>query len=284
MCLLLAVDLPVPWGALVNAGAVLLGGSIGLLLHRSLPERLRRIAFTAVGLCTLLIGMQMALQSTNLLPVIFSMILGGVAGEALDLHGRFEACGDWLKARLRIGPVGASTQAVAAVDRSKDFSASKPGLVLPDPDQQDAHSAAGETGSEPRFSEGLLTAILIFCVGSMTIVGSLKEGISGDASLIYAKSLLDGFTSIALASTYGVGVLFSILPLLAVQFALTWLGAAAGSSVDQQTVSQLTAVGGLLILALGINLLELKVIKVSNLLPALLVIVLLESLLRWLGH
>lgn len=253
----------VPLGALVNAAAVIIGSLLGLLLHRSMPERLKRIAFSAVGLCTLLIGMQMALQARSLLPVIFSMIIGGVIGEALDLHARLEALAEWLHRRVE------GRQARA-------------GASPPDPDMQDA--AAPAAAAPRRFSEGLVTAFLVFCVGSMTIVGSLKEGISGDASLIYAKSLLDGLTSIALASTYGIGVLFSFLPLLLLQAALTWLGALLGSGASEQMVAQLSAVGGLLILGLGINMLELRSIRVSNLLPALAVIVLIELGLQWLRH
>lgn len=249
--------LPVPWGALVNAGAVLLGSLAGLLLHRSLPPKLRQAAFVAVGLSTILIGLQMALAARSLLPVIFSMIIGAVIGEALGLHERLEGLSERLRRRIstmRRGPAGEpAANASAQIETAPA-----------------AHS----------FSEGLLTAFLVFCVGSMTIVGSFNEGISGDASLIYAKSLLDGFTSIALASTYGIGVLFSIVPLLILQVGLTWLGAALGSSVPKEIISQLTAVGGLLVLALGLNLLEIRSIKVSNLLPALLVIVLIEYLLR----
>ncbi len=274
------IGLPLPLGALVNAAAVLAGGGLGLLLHRSLPDKYRRSAFVAVGLCTLLIGMQMALQAVNLLPVIFSMIIGGLLGEWWDLHSRLEQLSEAL--RRRLGSL-ASFEPARQATATEDLNSSPL-----DPDQQDGvnpESAAALPGSPAgRFSEGLITAFLVFCVGSMTIVGSFKEGISGDASLIYAKSLLDGFTSIALASTYGVGVIFSIIPLLIVQAGLTWLGYGVGGAVADSVVSQLTAVGGLLILALGLNLLEIKVIRVSNLLPALLVIVLLEYLLAWLGH
>jgi uncharacterized membrane protein YqgA involved in biofilm formation len=240
-----------PLGALVNAAAVLAGGAIGLLLHRALPDGLRRAAFTATGLCTLLIGMQMALKTSNLLAVIFAMILGSVIGEALDLQGRLEQLSETLKARL-----------------GRERGAS-----------DGADPGASARSKSSRFTDGLITAFLIYCVGSMTIVGSLQEGMTGDASLIYAKSLLDGFTSIALASTYGVGVLFSALPLLLIQSLLTWLGAGAGSAVGPGMVAQLTAVGGLLVLALGINILELAKLKVANLLPALLMVVLIEIVL-----
>jgi uncharacterized protein len=129
-----------------------------------------------------------------------------------------------------------------------------------------------------RFTEGLVTAFLIFCVGSMTFVGALNEGLSGDRTLILSKSILDGFTSIVLASVYGVGVLFSALPLFLVQASLTLLASQFQTLFPEILIVQLTAVGGALILGIGLNLLEIKEIKTVNLLPALLVVVVLTLL------
>jgi uncharacterized protein len=126
-----------------------------------------------------------------------------------------------------------------------------------------------------RFTEGLVTAFLIFCVGSMTFVGALNEGLSGDRTLIFSKSILDGFTSIVLASVYGVGVLFSALPLFIVQAGLTLLASQFQMLFPEALIVQLTAVGGVLILGIGLGLLEIKQIKTVNLLPSLLVVTLL---------
>ncbi|MCD6285606.1 MAG: DUF554 domain-containing protein, partial [Anaerolineae bacterium] len=126
-----------------------------------------------------------------------------------------------------------------------------------------------------RFTEGLVTAFLIFCVGSMTFVGALNEGLSGDRTLIFTKSILDGFTSIVLASVYGVGVLFSALPLFIVQAGLTLLASQFQMLFPEALIVQLTAVGGVLILGIGLGLLEIKQIKTVNLLPSLLVVTLL---------
>lgn len=130
------------------------------------------------------------------------------------------------------------------------------------------------------FTQGLITAFLIFCVGSMTFIGTLNEGLRGDHSLLFTKSLLDGFTSIALASTYGVGVLFSAIPLFLFQTSLTVLAVQFQSFFTPLVVGQLTATGGVLILGIGLNLLEIKRIKVINLLPALVVVVVLTLLIR----
>lgn len=125
-----------------------------------------------------------------------------------------------------------------------------------------------------KFTEGLVTAFLIFCIGSMTIVGSINEGVSGDKTLLLTKSVLDGFTSIALASTFGIGVIFSVIPMLILQGGLTIFAGLFQPFFTQSLINQLTATGGILILGIGINLLELKKIKVINMLPALLVIIL----------
>jgi uncharacterized protein len=128
---------------------------------------------------------------------------------------------------------------------------------------------------DARFTEGLVTAFLIFCVGSMTFVGALNEGLNGDRTLILSKAILDGFTSIVLASVYGIGVMMSALPLFVVQASLTLLAAQFQTLFPDIIISQLTAVGGVLILGIGLNLLEIKVIKTVNLLPALVVVVIL---------
>ncbi len=126
-----------------------------------------------------------------------------------------------------------------------------------------------------RFTEGLVTAFLIFCVGSMTFVGALNEGLNGDRTLIFSKAILDGFTSVVLASVYGVGVLFSALPLFVVQAGLTLLASQCRMLFPATLIVQLTAVGGVLILGIGLGLLEIKQIKTVNLLPSLLVVTLL---------
>jgi uncharacterized membrane protein YqgA involved in biofilm formation len=126
-----------------------------------------------------------------------------------------------------------------------------------------------------RFTEGMITAFLIFCVGSMTFVGAINEGLTGDRTLILSKSVLDGFTSMVLASVYGVGVLFSVLPLFLVQGSLTLLAAPFQNLFSEVMIAQLTAVGGALILGIGLNLLEIKKIKTMNLLPGLVVVVVL---------
>jgi len=224
-----------PIGSLVNAATVIVGSILGMLVRQRLPERIRGIIFQAVGLATLVLGTQMALQvNGDFLILIFSLIFGGIVGEVLKLDGRLDALGDALKARIKV--------------------------------------------KNERFTEGLVTAFLIFCVGSMTFVGALNEGLTGDRTLILSKAILDGFTSIVLASVYGVGVLFSALPLFIVQAGLTLLAAQFQTLFPDVLIRQLTAVGGVLILGIGLGLLEIKLIKTVNLLPALAVVIVMTML------
>lgn len=216
------------YGTLVNVAAVIVGSGIGLILRREFPERIKHIIFQGIGLVTLFLGVKMALQTSNMVVLFLSILLGAIVGETVDIQNRLERLSDFLKARIR--------------------------------------------SKEERFTEGILTAFLIFCVGSMTIVGAIQDGLSGDSSILIAKSILDGFVSVSLASALGVGVMFSAVPLLIFQGAITVLAMFSRTFFTEILVNQLSAVGGILLLGLGINMLEVKEIKVSNLLPALLMV------------
>lgn len=225
-----------PIGSLVNAAAIVGGGAIGLMLGSRLPERVRSIVFQGLGLCTMVIGMQMAFKTNNPLILIFSILGGAVLGELLRLEDAFLRCGELLKRHLR--------------------------------------------SSNPRFTEGLVNATVLFCIGSMAILGPFDEGLRGDRTIVLTKSILDGFASVALASAMGIGVLFAAVPLLIYQGALTMFAGVLQPFLGPVVMNELTATGGVLILGIGINLLELKRIPLSNMLPALGVVVLLA---HWFG-
>lgn len=129
-----------------------------------------------------------------------------------------------------------------------------------------------------KFTEGLITAFLLFCVGSLTIVGALEEGLNNDPSLIYTKSMLDGFSSMVLASTYGIGVLFAALPLVIFQSSITLSAEWLQPFLSELVIDQMSATGGVIILGLGINLLEIKSLRITNMLPALLIVIILTLL------
>ena len=225
-----------PIGTLVNAGAVIVGSIIGLIFHKSFPERFQKIIFQAVGLFTMAIGVMMVLKMKEPMTAVFSLILGGLVGELLRLEARIDGFGEWLKDKAKM--------------------------------------------KDERFTEGFATAFLIFCVGSMTILGAIEEGVNGEHTLLLTKSLMDGIVSISLAASIGIGVLFSFIPLLAYQLLLTLLAYLFRSLFTPEVIDQLTAVGGVMILGIGFNLLDIKKIYVINLLPALVFIVILTYIVK----
>lgn len=214
-------------GTIVNVGAVIIGSSIGLMIHKRLPERLVKVTFQVLGLFTILLGIKMAIDSQNLLILIFSLLIGGIIGSGLKLNDGLENI--TAKINQRFG------------------------------------------GKDQSFNKGLITAFLLFCVGSMTIIGALEEGMNDDPQLLLIKSLMDGFSSIALTVAFGIGVMFSIIPLFIFQGGITLLAMWLGSFFPEVYIIEISAVGGIILLGLGLNLLEVTKIKLIDLLPALLI-------------
>jgi uncharacterized membrane protein YqgA involved in biofilm formation len=215
-------------GTIANVLAVVLGSGIGLLIHRNLPLKYVQVTFQIMGLFTLVLGMKMALTSANPLVMVFSLIVGGLAGTAFQLDQKTQN----LSAKL------------STLTRSKN----------------------------ENFSKGIITAFLLFCVGSMTILGALEEGLRNDSELLLIKSVMDGFSSIALAVTFGVGVMFSAIPLLIFQGGITLMAMWLGDWIPANYISEISATGGIILLALGLNLLEITKIKIIDLLPALIMV------------
>ncbi|HZJ74799.1 MAG TPA: DUF554 domain-containing protein [Perlabentimonas sp.] len=216
-------------GTLINAAAIIIGGSLGLLIRSRLPEQITKTFFQAIGLFTLFLGFSMSLKTGNPLLLVFALILGALFGSLSRLQSRVEGVGDSIQKRLKL----------------------KGG----------------------QFSEGMVTAFLMFCMGSMTILGAIEEGLGNEPKLLLIKSLMDGFTSIALVTALGVGVIFSVIPLLIYQGGLTLVAAWIGESLGNVMIDELTATGGILLIGLGITILGIKKIEVLNLIPALLFII-----------
>jgi uncharacterized membrane protein YqgA involved in biofilm formation len=214
-----------PWGAIVNALAIIAGSLAGMLCGARLPERVRRIVFQGWGLCLIVLGVQMGFKTQNQMVLIFSILIGGIVGALLQLEERFLRGGERLKLAL--------------------------------------HS------KNPQFTEGLVNGSVLFCIGAMAILGSFDEGLRGDRSIIYTKSILDMFASTAMAAAFGSGVLFSAFVVLAYQGTLTLFAGSLQAWITPAIMTEMTAVGGVLILGIGLNLLELTRIPLSNMLPAL---------------
>ena len=238
-------------GTIINIGTVLIGGLIGLLVGASFSDRVRDTVISVLGLFTLAVGILTFLEGVNvegeqiLIPLV-SLLIGGMLGE-------------WWRIEARLQDLGAALE--------KRFA-----------------GGDGEVTQENQFIRGFLTASLLFCVGPMTILGSIQDGLTGDYELLAIKSVLDGFAAMALASTFGVGVLFSVLVVLVVQGGLTLLASQLQFFFTEVMIAELSVVGGILLLAIAIgSLLELRPIRTGNLLPALLVEPVLVIVLAFLG-
>lgn len=215
-------------GTIINVVLVLLGSAVGLLFKNRISTRLTDALTAALGLCVLGIGISSAIGTADMLCVIVCMVVGTVAGEAVNIERRMEGLGEFLRRRVNAG--GGS-----------------------------------------RFVEGFVTASALFCIGAMAVNGSLEAGVNHNYSILVAKGVMDGITSISFAAAMGVGVAFSALPILVYQGALTIIFALAGPVLPAAVVGEMSAVGGTVIVAIGINMLGLRrePIRVANLLPAI---------------
>ena len=214
-------------GTLVNTLAIITGALAGVILGRLIPERFNEIAMQGIGLAVLLIGLQMALQSQQVLLLIFSLVLGGILGELLRIEERLLSLGK-------------------KIERSVG-------------------------GGQSKIARAFVYTTLLYCVGAMAITGSLESGLMGRHQILYAKSALDGIASVVFGSTMGIGVAFSALPVLVYQGSIVLLARWASLFLNDTIIVELSAVGGLLIVGIGLNLLQIKSLKIGNLLPALLI-------------
>lgn len=220
-------------GTFVNVIAVLVGGSLGLVLRRGLPEKLADTLMKGLGLCTMYIGISGALAGKDTLKLILSVVIGAVIGELLDLDGKINRLGQFLEKRF----------------------AKKDGSVS--------------------IAQGFVSGSLLFCVGAMTIVGSLQSGLTGNHEMIYTKSLLDFVAAIIFGSTLGVGVLFCAAFVLVYQGGIVLLAGVVAPYLGEIAIAEMTCVGSVLIIGLALNMLGITKLKVMNYVPAIFVPVLL---------
>jgi uncharacterized membrane protein YqgA involved in biofilm formation len=217
-------------GTFLNIAAVLIGGMIGLVFGARIPERVKGSVIACLGLFTAAIGLQMFTNTENPLIVLGSLLIGTLLGEWWGIEDGLQNFGIYLEKRFS---------------------------------REDAD------GSN-KFVRGFLTASLVFCVGPMTIIGSIQDGLSGDYNLLAVKSMLDGFAALAFASTLGVGVLFSIIVIFVFQGGISLSAAQLEAIVTPAMLNELTATGGVILLGLAVSsILEVKRIRVGNMLPAL---------------
>ncbi|MGL4791696.1 MAG: DUF554 domain-containing protein [Anaerotignaceae bacterium] len=217
-------------GTIVNALAVLLGGTVGLFLKGGMKDRYKDIVISIMGLCVVFIGISTALggllnEDAEPILYIISLVIGGLLGEYWKIESKLEGLGDFIQSK--IGTKGGNV------------------------------------------SQGFVTASLTFCIGTMAVLGSIESGVQGVHTTLFTKSVLDGVTSIIFASTLGVGVLFSAVSIFIYQGTLTMLASVVQQYMTTDMIREISIIGGILIFAIGINMLEIRRFKVGNMLPAI---------------
>lgn len=231
-------------GSIVNALSIAAGTCIGMLLtflagrfssllpanSASLGERLQTIVMQGASLCVMYLGISGSLSGQNSLLVILSMVIGAIIGELLDLDKRIRQLGDWVQKKTE-----------------RLVTSSGPASI----------------------SEGFVTASLLFCVGAMAIVGALNDGLTGDHSILFAKSLLDGVIAIVFGASLGLGVAFSGMAVFLYQGIIALLASFLAPFLGEVVIAEMTCVGSLVIVALSLNMLNLTKIKIMNLVPAI---------------
>ncbi|REK60834.1 MAG: DUF554 domain-containing protein [Brevibacillus sp.] len=229
-------------GTLVNTLAIAAGALLGRLLS-GIPESIRQTVMQGIALAVIVLGVKMSLDTNNILIMIVSIVLGSIIGELMGIDKNLNRLGQWLEKRM-----GGNRQGTIAT--------------------------------------GFVTATLVYCIGAMGVLGSLDSGLRNNHDILYTKSMLDGLSAIIFSSTLGIGVIFSAIPVFLYQGTIALLATQINSLVSpamlEAILAEVTAVGGLMIIAIGINILELRKINVANMLPALVIAAVSVPLVEWL--
>jgi len=228
-------------GSIVNAIAIIIGSLLGLFIKR-IPERMKNLVTQSISLVIIVLGISLAMKTNQVLIVIFSLALGAVVGEWLDIEGKLDKLGQFIESKVK-------------------------------------------TKNEESISKGFVTSTLLFCVGAMAILGALDSGLRHNHEILYTKSLMDGFLSIILTSTLGVGVLFSFLPVFIYQGFIAIFASFVPNLVTEHLlnaiIAEISGTGGILLLALGLNSLGVMKIKIGNMLPSILFALLFVCIIQY---
>ncbi|RLL41745.1 DUF554 domain-containing protein [Oceanobacillus piezotolerans] len=226
-------------GTLINGLLIVIGSLLGLFFTR-IPERYKETVMHGIGLAVFLIGLQMAMKSGEIIIVLLSLLSGAVVGELLRIEEALNRFGTWIGSKFR------------------------------------------NSNDNISVSQGFVTATLIFCIGAMAIIGALDSGIRGDHSVLITKGVIDGFTALVLTTTLGIGVILSIIPLIIYQGAIALFATQIDRWIPETLlngiINEVTAVGGLLIIAIALNMLKITKIRIGNLLPSIITVVIIYYL------
>ncbi|GGB42994.1 DUF554 family protein [Virgibacillus dakarensis] len=221
------------FGTIVNGICIIAGSLIGLFFTK-IPERYKETVMHGIGLAVILIGLQMALQVDNIVIVLLSLLSGAIIGEFIHVEEGLNRLGGWIGSKF--------------TTKDDNFSV----------------------------AQGFVTASLIFVIGAMSVIGALDSGIRGDHEILITKGIIDGFVALVLTTTLGFGVIFSVLPVVIYQGSIALLATQIENWLPKPFldgfITELTAVGGLMIVAIGLNLLKLTSIRIGNLLPSIITV------------
>lgn len=230
-------------GTIVNGLLIIIGSILGKILHR-IPERVKETVMYGIGLAVIVLGVQMGFKSENYLIVIISLVFGAVIGEYMNLEEKLNKIGNLLEKKI------------------------------------------GRGNSQGNISQGFVSATLIFVIGAMAIIGALDSGIRGDHDVLYTKAIIDGFTALILTTTLGIGVIFSSIPVMLYEGSIAAFATQIDRIVPQALMDsfilELTATGGIMIFAIGLNLIGLTKVRVANLLPGIVVTAVIVTIMYYL--
>lgn len=231
-------------GTLVNGVTIIIGSLMGFLFHR-IPERMKTTIMQALALAVVLLGIQMGLQTEQFLIVVGSLVTGAWAGERLRIEDGLESVGQWVEKRM------------------------------------------GSSGTENTVAKGFVTATLVYVVGAMAVLGAMDSGLRQEHDVLFTKSMLDGFSALIFTTTMGIGVLFSFIPVVIYQGSIALFAVQINRVVPQEAmdtfITEMTATGGVMIIAIGLKLAGLLEIRVANLLPAIPMVAFFVFIIRLFG-
>jgi uncharacterized membrane protein YqgA involved in biofilm formation len=217
-------------GVVVNAGAIIVFSLIGCFLVRRIPLRIEEHIKKALGLAIIFVGIKGALENQNVLLLIMSMAIGAALGEIINIDKGMNLLGAWVEKKLRI---------------------------------------ENNQTEKKSFSKGFVCASILFCSGSMAIVGSLQSGLQGNHEILFAKSILDGVLSLLFGASLGIGTLFSALPVFIYQGSIAIGSSFIREYLSEDIIREMSSVGSLIVASIGFNFLGVKEIKVANFIPAM---------------
>lgn len=218
-------------GDLVNSLAIIAGALLGLVVKRGLPEKWQETIMSGIALSIVIIGTKMALVTQNIVVVIVALALGSIIGEILDLEGGMQKIGDWIGNKL----------------------------------------AGGSKSAAAQIAQGFASASVLFCSGAMAIVGSIQSGLANDHATLYAKATLDGIIALVMTANLGVGVIFSSISVGIYQGSIVLVSGFIEPYVTQKILNEITASGGIMIMAIGFNMMNLTHTRIANMVPGMFV-------------